>query len=109
MNVEILTWTSESGCGESRTHCVRVRCGAVGVAYGVCASQEDEVMTQHTSATERGSGTQVLLELWRPSLPKPGEHARVTPQEATHTRVRKDLGGVGPRIADPAGGSHPDF
>ena len=30
VNVETLTWTSESGCGESRTHCVRVRCGAVG-------------------------------------------------------------------------------
>ena len=40
VNVETLTWTSEleSGCGESRTHCVRVRCGAVGVAYIVCAS-----------------------------------------------------------------------
>ena len=38
VNVETLTWTSESGCGESRTHCVRVRCSAVGVAYGVCVS-----------------------------------------------------------------------
>ena len=83
---------------------VRVRYSAVGVAYGVtvCASVEDEVMTQHTSATECGSGTQLLLELLRPSLPKPGEHARVTPQEATHTRVRKDLGGVGPRIVNQA-------
>ena len=29
---------------------------------------------------------------------------RATPQEATHTLVREDKGGVGPRIADPAGG-----
>ena len=79
-----------------------MRCGAVGVAYVVCASEEDEVMTQHISATECGSGTQVLLELLRPSLPKPGEHARVTPQEATRTRVRKDEGGVGPRIVNRA-------
>jgi hypothetical protein len=28
---------------------------------------------------------------------------RATPQEATHTLVRQDKGGVGPRIADPAG------
>ncbi len=36
VNAESLTWTSKSGCGESRTHCVRVRCGVVGVAYVVC-------------------------------------------------------------------------
>ena len=29
---------------------------------------------------------------------------RATPQGATHTLVREDKGGVGPRIADPAGG-----
>ena len=32
---------------------------------------------------------------------------RATPQEATHTLVREDKGGVGPRIADSAGESTP--
>ena len=51
--------------GLARGAPIAFACGAVrcqGVAYGVCASEEDEVMTQHTSlgATECGSGTQVL-------------------------------------------------
>ena len=58
MNVETLTWTSESGCGESRTHCVRVRCGAVGVAYVVQGVYE--VMMPVRCATDDGSGAHVL-------------------------------------------------
>ena len=73
VNVETLTWTSKSGCGESSTHCVRVRCGAVGVAYGVCANEEDEmrVMLSMRCASHAGSGAPVLPELFSLAVANP--------------------------------------
>jgi hypothetical protein len=52
-----------------------------------------------TNTRGRNTGVEGSMYLSSPTLRFP---TRATPQEATHTRVREDEGGVGPRIADPA-------
>ena len=63
---------------------------------------EPQVLNAKQAATARGVTIYDVHMRRRTRGKGGGAPTRVTPQEATRTLVRKDKGGVGPRIVNPA-------